>query len=161
MFQGGQSDERNTTNSPNQSINPKAGHSLHSPSSPTPTLSQLLLACSFSARELVGNKMEGGLRWSRGTICERWGGPFPPFLQGQRGESSSQRMRTLFSGKIPSLCFPVSVVWQVIYPLRAHIHSSIMGLVADLQHCWVGERQYGEGTGSRCFAEVGFFFLRY
>ena len=63
-------------------INPKAGHSLHSPSSLSPALTQFHLAHSLATRELVGNKKETGLRRRRGTICERWGGPpFPPFLR--------------------------------------------------------------------------------
>lgn len=31
-----------------------------------------------------------------------------------------------------------------------------MGLVADVQYCWAGERLYEECTGSRYFTEVGF-----
>lgn len=79
MLQGSRSDERNTTSSPNQPINPKSGHSLHSPS-PSIPLTQLLLACSFATRELVGNKKESCLRRSRGTIRDRCGGSLYPFL---------------------------------------------------------------------------------
>ena len=134
--------ERNTTNTANQYLSSKAENSLHSPSSPC--LPSLSSTEPFFCHKGLSRKQKG--KWSQKTICERWGGPFPPFLRVKGKNQAHREWDTIqsASGRIPSLCFLVYVVWQISYPLGASMYSSKMGLAAPLQYRWADERQYEE-----------------